>query len=122
MDSPAPTPLPDLVLWRGDGCHLCDDARTLVHALLAERAAVGLRTPALVERRITDDPAAERELFEQIPVLEFDGRRLPLALRAGSVRTFLADALDGRGVTGGRERVDGRGVTGGRERVDGRGS
>ena len=95
--APIPTPLPDLVLWRGDGCHLCDDARTLVHALLAERAAVGLRTPALVERRITDDPAAERELFEQIPVLEFDGRRLPLALRAGPVRTFLADALDGGG-------------------------
>jgi hypothetical protein len=58
---------------------------------------VGLRTPALVERRITDDPAAERELFEQIPALEFDGRRLPLAIRVGPVRTFLADALDGRG-------------------------
>ena len=96
MDSPAPTPLPDLVLWRGDGCHLCDDARTLVHALLAERAAAGLRTPALVERRIADDPAVERELFEQIPVLEFDRRRLPLALRAGPIRAFLADLLDGR--------------------------
>ena len=38
MDPAAtPTPLPDLVLWRGDGCHLCDDARALVTALLAER-------------------------------------------------------------------------------------
>ena len=110
MDPAAiPTPLPHLVLWRGDGCHLCDDARALVTALLAERAAAGLRTPALVERRVADDPAAERELFEQIPVLEFTGRRLPLAIRAGPVRAFLADALDGAGVARGGERVDGRG-------------
>jgi hypothetical protein len=90
-------PLPHLVLWRGDGCHLCDDAHGLVTALLAERAAAGLPTPALVERRIADDPAAERELFELVPVLEFDGRRLPLALRVGPVRAFLAAVLDGRG-------------------------
>jgi len=110
MDPAAiPTPLPDLVLWRGDGCHLCDDARALVTSLLAERAAAGLRTPALVEGRIADDPAAERELFEQIPVLEFDGRRLPLALRAGPVRAFLADALDGAGVARGGERALGQG-------------
>ncbi len=98
MDPAAiPTPLPDLVLWRGDGCHLCDESRVLVNALLAERAAAGLRTPALVERRIADDPAAERDLFELIPVLELDGRRLPLALRSGPVRAFLADALDDPG-------------------------
>ena len=119
----APTPLPRLVLWRGDGCHLCDDARVLVTLLLAERAAASLPIAALVERRIADDPAAERELFEQIPVLELDGRRLLLAIRAGPMRAFLADVLDGRGVaedpepvTGGYERVDAR------ERVDGRGS
>ena len=96
MDPAAvPTPLPDLVLWRGDGCHLCDDARELVTAILAERAAANLPTPALVERRIADDANAQRALFELIPVLEIDGRRLPLALRAGPVRAFLADALDG---------------------------
>jgi hypothetical protein len=98
MDPAAiPPPLPDLVLWRGDGCHLCDDARVLVTALLAERAAAGLRTPTLVERRIADDPAALRDLFELIPVLELDGRRLPLAMRSGPVRAFLADTLDGPG-------------------------
>jgi len=95
MDAAAtPTPLPDLVLWRGDGCHLCDDARALISALLAERAAAGLRAPPLLERRIADDPAVERQLFEQIPVLELNGRRLPLAVRSGPVRAFLADALD----------------------------
>jgi hypothetical protein len=91
------SPLPDLVLWRGDGCHLCDDARVLVTALLAERAAEGRPAPALVERRIADDPAALRDLFELIPVLELGGRRLPLAMRSGPVRAFLADTLDGPG-------------------------
>ena len=96
MDQPAPTPLPDLVLWRRDGCHLCDDARQLVTALLAERAATGRRVPAIAERSITDDPAVERELFEQIPVFEIEGRRLPLAIQAATIRAFLEAALDGR--------------------------
>jgi len=111
MDPAAiPAPLPDLVLWRGDGCHLCDDARALVMALLDERATAGLRSPALVERRIADHPAVERELFEQIPVLEFDGRRLPLALRSGQVRAFLDDALGGRGTAPGRVQLDSLGA------------
>ena len=96
MDQAAPTPLPDLVLWRGDGCHLCDDAHALVTALLAERAAAGLPAPALIERRIAEEPAAEREMLAQIPVLEIEGRRLPLAIRTGAIRAFLEAALDRR--------------------------
>jgi hypothetical protein len=91
------TPLPDLVLWRGDGCHLCDDAHILVSQFLAERKLAGRSSPPLVERRIAEDPIAERELFEHIPVLEYAGRRLPLAIRAGPLRAFLAEALDGGG-------------------------
>ena len=110
MDQAAPTPLLDLVLWRGDGCHLCDDARGLVTGLLAERAAAGGRIPAVVERRIADDPAVERELFELIPVLEYGGRRLPLAIRAGAVRAFLGAVLDGGGDPEDIERLTGRGA------------
>ena len=107
MDPAAvPTPLPDLVLWRGDGCHLCDDARELVAAILAERAAANLLAPELVERRIADDAAAQRAFLELIPVLEIDGRRLPLALRAGPIRAFLADALDGCPAAGGGEGAE----------------
>ena len=108
MDQAAPTPLPDLVLWRRDGCHLCDDARQLVATLLAERAATGRRVPAIVERSITDDPAVERELFEQIPVLDLGGSRLPLAIRTGAIRSFLEAALDRAEVAGGRPDDGGR--------------
>jgi hypothetical protein len=45
-----------------------------------------------VVRRIAEDPAIERALFEQIPVLEVDGRRLPLAVRLGPIRAFLDEA------------------------------
>lgn len=107
MDQAAPTSLPDLVLWRRDGCHLCDDARRLVTALLAERAATGRRVPAIVERRITDDPAIERELFEQIPVLDLGDSRLLLAFRAGAIRSFLAAALERAEVAGNAAIDDG---------------
>ena len=93
MDAPS-TPPPDLVLWRSDRCHLCEDTQALVTALLAERAAAGRPSPRLVVRRIAEDPAVERELFELIPVLEVVGRRLPLALRIGPIRAFVAEAYD----------------------------
>jgi len=88
MDAAA-TPLPDLVLWRVDGCHLCEETTAIVEQLLEQRAAAGRATPRLVVRRIAEDPAVERALFEQVPVLEVDGRRLPLAVRIGPIRAFL---------------------------------
>ncbi len=91
MNSDA-TPLPDLVLWRSDRCHLCEDTNVLLEALLAERAVAGRAVPRLVVRRIAEDPAVERALFEQIPVLEIDGRRLPLAVRLSAIRAFLDES------------------------------
>ena len=69
MDAAA-TPLPDLVLWRSDRCHLCEDTTALVEQLLEQRAAAGRAVPRLVVRRIAEDPDVERALFEQVPVLE----------------------------------------------------
>ena len=88
---PAATPLPDLVLWRSDRCHLCEDTEAIVEGILAERAAGGHSIPHLVPRRIAEDPAVERALFEQIPVLEVEGRRLLLAIRPDPIRAFLAE-------------------------------
>ena len=89
---PARAPLPDLVLWRSDGCHLCEDTTALVEQLLEQRAVTGRAAPRLVVRRIAEDPAVERELLEQVPVLEVEGRRLPLAIRLGPIRAFLDEA------------------------------
>ncbi len=89
---PAPAPLPDLVLWRSDRCHLCADTEALVALLLDERSAAGRAVPRLAVRRIAEDPAVERELLEQVPVLEAGGRRLLLAIRLGAIRAFVDEA------------------------------
>jgi len=88
-------PLPELVLYTRDGCHLCDEARTIIQGLLEDRAARGLRAVTVRERDIASDPALERQFLDRIPVLELGGRRLELAVSTGRVRAFLDDALDG---------------------------
>ena len=88
------TPLPDLILYARPACDLCNDTRSILTALLAERRAFALPTPALVERDIESDPAWERAYFTIIPVVEFGDRRLELATSAAKLRRLLGDVLD----------------------------
>src|SRR5438045_3054624 len=69
----AATPLPDLILYRRDGCHLCDDAREVLGALFVERAADGRSVPRLVERDIATNEDWERAFGTAIPVVEVGG-------------------------------------------------
>jgi hypothetical protein len=73
---------------------LCDEARAIIAALLADRDALGRPAPALREVDITTDPALERAWFDRIPVVELGDRRLELVTGAAMVRRLLADALD----------------------------
>ena len=63
-----------LTLIGKPGCHLCDDAREVVQAVMAEiearDAAPGI---ALDERSILDDAALAARYAEEIPVLLIDG-------------------------------------------------
>ena len=88
-------PLPELILYTRDGCHLCDESRATIQALLEERAANGRRTARFRERDIASNPEWERAFLATIPVVEVDGRRLELATSASKLRRFLDDALDG---------------------------
>jgi hypothetical protein len=87
-------PLPDLVLYSRSGCGLCDDARTILEALLDERAATGRPVPTFHERDIESDPAWQRAYFASIPVVELGDRRLDLVTSAARLRRLLADTLD----------------------------
>ena len=89
------TPLPDLILYGRPDCGLCDEARDLLQALLAERAAAGLPTPTLREIDIEADPALERAFLATIPVVELGERRLETATSAAKLRRLLAEVLDG---------------------------
>jgi len=58
-----------VTLYGKPGCHLCDDARTIVEAVCAE-LGVGW-----TEVDITGDPDLFSEYGEQIPVTFVDGRQ-----------------------------------------------
>jgi hypothetical protein len=90
-----PSHVPELLLYTRDGCHLCDDTRALVQALLEDRAARGRRVAALHERDIAADPTLERRFGTTIPVLELNGRVLELATSPARIRRFLDDVLEG---------------------------
>jgi hypothetical protein len=88
-------PIPDLVLYARAGCHLCDETRELLRALLVERASTGRATPQLVERDIEADAELQRRFLTTIPVVELGERRLELATSPAKLRRLLSDVLDG---------------------------
>ncbi len=89
------TPLPELVLYRRPGCHLCEDARASLDMLLADRAARGLPVPSLVEHDIDLDEDLHRRYAFTIPVVALGDRELELATSPARLRRLLEDVLDG---------------------------
>jgi Glutaredoxin-like domain (DUF836) len=89
------TPLPDLVLYGRPGCHLCEDARSALEALLADRMARGLPTPTVREVSIDGDEVLHRRYAFTIPVVALGGHELELATSAVKLRRLLAEVLDG---------------------------
>ena len=88
-------PLPDLVLYGRPGCHLCEDARVALEAILADRAARGLVAPAISERSIDGDEDLQRRYAFTIPVVTLGDRELELATSPARLRRLLEDVLDG---------------------------
>jgi glutaredoxin len=88
-------PLPDLVLYARQGCHLCDEARATLELLLADRAAHGLAAPPVREVDIESDEDLHGRYAFTIPVVALGGRELELATSPARLRRLLADVLDG---------------------------
>lgn len=55
------------------GCHLCDDAREVVTAVLADLADSAGGAIVLDEKSILDDAALHERFVEEIPVVLIDG-------------------------------------------------
>lgn len=89
------TPLPELILYTRDGCHLCDDARQSIETVLAERRADDRPVPILREVDIATDPDLERTYRERIPVIELGGERLELLIGPRRLARMLERVLDG---------------------------
>lgn len=87
-------PLPDLVLYARPGCHLCDETRAALEAILADRRSRGLQAPALQERNIEADDVLHARYAFVIPVVALGGREIHLATSPAKLRRLLADVLD----------------------------
>ena len=66
----------DVELIGKPGCHLCDDAREVVIAVLAELESSpgGAGAATLREVSILDDAGLHDEFWEEIPVVRLNGR------------------------------------------------
>ena len=71
--------MPEVTLYGKPGCHLCEEARTVVEQVRAEHPF----EPKEVD--VTLDPELHRAYGERIPVLELDGEE---------VFEFFVDAAD----------------------------
>ena len=60
---------PRVTLYTRPGCHLCDDARTLIEQVCAEL------DESYAEVSIADDADLERRFGHEIPVTFVDGRQ-----------------------------------------------
>jgi glutaredoxin len=81
---------PTVVLYRRAGCHLCDEARATLDAILEARNDAA---PVVEERDIDADEGLQRRFMSTIPVVEIGDRRLELAISPGRLRRFVTDAL-----------------------------
>ncbi len=88
-------PLPDLIFYTRPGCHLCDEARAAIAAVLADRRARDVVVPSVIEIDIDSDPELHRRFFERIPVVELAGSRVELIVTVGKLRRVLGEVLDG---------------------------
>jgi glutaredoxin len=75
----------EVVLYGKAGCHLCEEARTEIEAVRADRAF------DLTEVDVSLDPLLHRKYGERIPVVEVNGQE---AFELGVDRVALARLLD----------------------------
>ena len=82
---------PVVVLYGRPGCHLCDDARAVLHRV---RADIPFE---LVERDIETDESLLRRYLERIPVVEIAGEEaFELFVDEPALRARLAAAAAAR--------------------------
>ncbi len=86
-------PIPTIVLYGKPGCGLCEEAREVIDALLAERRSAGRSVAPIEDRDITTDDRWLAAHGEEIPVLEIAGRELRLAISGAAIRRFVTEGL-----------------------------
>ena len=90
--SHSPT-LPTLDFYSRDGCHLCEEARADLQAVLEARVRHGDPIARVRVVDIDTDPELKRRFGDLIPVLALDGDLLNLAMGQRAIAAFLDRVL-----------------------------
>jgi hypothetical protein len=85
--------LPTLVLYSRDGCHLCDEARADLQAVLEERVKRGEPIARVHVVDIDVTPEYRDRYNDVVPVMTLNGNELPLAMGRRTIERFLTSAL-----------------------------
>jgi len=85
--------VPTLILYARDGCHLCEEARAELQAVLEERVKRG--EPIARVRTIDIDTYSELKARynDFVPVLALNGHELPLVMGRRTIERFLDQTL-----------------------------
>ena len=82
-------PQPTLTVYGRATCHLCDELRVELQAILEDRVRRGEAIPAVAEVDVATDPDLEARYGALVPVLAMAGQELRLVLSGRHIRGFL---------------------------------
>ena len=85
--------VPTLIFYARDGCHLCDEARADLQAVLEERVKRGEPIARVHVVNVDTQPALRERYNDVIPVMALPGAELPLAMGRRTINHFLDRAL-----------------------------
>ena len=80
---------PVLAVYRREGCHLCDEARGILQAVLEDRVRRGEPIPAVRELDIDADPDLRARYTDLVPVFALNGVEIDLVTSDRQVRSLL---------------------------------
>jgi len=89
----AVTEIPTLIFYARAGCHLCDEARDDLQAVLEERVKRGDPIARVRVINIDTEPLIRERYNDLIPVMIVGATELPLAMGRRTIGRFLDKAL-----------------------------
>ena len=85
--------LPTLIFYSRDGCHLCEEARADLQAVLEDRVKRGEPIARVSVVDIDANPLLRERYNDIVPIIAVNGAELPLAMGRRTIERFLTSAL-----------------------------
>jgi hypothetical protein len=85
--------LATLIFYSRDGCHLCEEARADLQAVLEDRVKRGDPIARVSVVDIDTNPLLRERYNDIVPIIAVNGAELPLAMGRRTIERFLKSAL-----------------------------